>query len=422
MSQEALCFRAPDASRPSSPSSILLRQPVEVLLAISEQLSDEAGTLALSLTCKALFHLLFSEARKRLAPECPGWEALLLLLEKDTGDKYYYCHDCRKLHLFEKLPAYDGSRNAGKVEPKPHKTIRWLQCVRAEEFSLPNVSNVSKSWPFTFDFMHARLVMNRHFYHDDSREMGLPLTIFEKHSLLAITQTPRYHIIPLTGKQDWTARIIDDELYLSATHILASKDVDSCPDFRQGIDEIAYWICWHTHTHDDDRIEQSNRLSFTVKNDGDYSRRVSGLDPSDDGTYKECTDLFKVCHFANSCHICLTDYTVRVEWREPEGDDDYDDEVVQKELAGEEGDDKKEGEAWTVGCTGGGGWVITIKTYHRLGSCRSPHDPIWRAFSDRNFMSLPMREGGPVRYRDFQAYPPYSVEKRWIADERGNKA
>jgi hypothetical protein len=75
--------------------SPLSNTPVEVFLLISEQLSAVALT-ALSLTCRPFYFILKAKVQLYGVDR----DALLLLLEKDLGDKLYYCPYCSRLHRF----------------------------------------------------------------------------------------------------------------------------------------------------------------------------------------------------------------------------------------------------------------------------------------------------------------------------------
>lgn len=77
---------------------LLLNLPPEILLLIASQLSSSPESLvALSLTCKPLFYFIDRDALK-LCDQ--SQKHLLLLLEKDLGDRFFYCPFCQKLHRF----------------------------------------------------------------------------------------------------------------------------------------------------------------------------------------------------------------------------------------------------------------------------------------------------------------------------------
>lgn len=76
----------------------LLNLPTEILLLIACQLSLSPESLvALSLTCKTLSSILDRDAVKLCEKSrCQ----LLLLLEKDLGNRFFYCSVCCQLHRF----------------------------------------------------------------------------------------------------------------------------------------------------------------------------------------------------------------------------------------------------------------------------------------------------------------------------------
>ena len=78
-----------------SPVSTL---PTEILLLIASHLSSSPESLvALSLTCKTLSSIFDRNAVKLdEKPRCQ----LLLLLEKDLGNRFFYCSVCCQLHNF----------------------------------------------------------------------------------------------------------------------------------------------------------------------------------------------------------------------------------------------------------------------------------------------------------------------------------
>lgn len=80
----------------------LLKLPVEVVLSITSRLSNESpeSTVALALTCKSLFAVLAENIAKNKESCRAG---LLLLLERDLGDKFFYCLACARLHRFSIL-------------------------------------------------------------------------------------------------------------------------------------------------------------------------------------------------------------------------------------------------------------------------------------------------------------------------------
>ncbi len=77
--------------------------------------------------------------------------------------------------------------------------------------------------------------MNRHFY---GAPHGLALSTFDTTCWLGLHE-PRW-------AQKWSARVIDDELFLSATHTLRFDGTEE--NFRAVLDEREHIICAHVNT------------------------------------------------------------------------------------------------------------------------------------------------------------------------------
>lgn len=81
------------------PTPPLLNLPVELLVLIVDHLSSSPESIiALSLTCKSLFGVLRSDVASLRGHQCRS--SLLALLEKDLGDRFFYCSKCCQLHRF----------------------------------------------------------------------------------------------------------------------------------------------------------------------------------------------------------------------------------------------------------------------------------------------------------------------------------
>jgi hypothetical protein len=80
-------------------TSALLRLPVEVVLLIASYLASDSpeSVATLSLTCKSLRLALM----RRVADLQSDYRGKLLqLLQRDIGDRFYFCPLCCKLHRF----------------------------------------------------------------------------------------------------------------------------------------------------------------------------------------------------------------------------------------------------------------------------------------------------------------------------------
>ncbi|KAL7909777.1 hypothetical protein GGI35DRAFT_450984 [Trichoderma velutinum] len=123
----------------------LLKLPAEILLMIASQLlSSPESLVALSLTCKTLFSFIDRDAVK-LCDQ--SRQHLLLLLEKDLGDRFFYCPACRKLHRFS--------------QPWRHANLFYYSCKR---YHYRNTFKPNLASSYRLSYIHGHLVMNRHFY------------------------------------------------------------------------------------------------------------------------------------------------------------------------------------------------------------------------------------------------------------------
>ena len=284
------------------------------------------SALALSLTCKDLFCLVSARAKMRLNGS--SREAFLLLLEKDVGCNWYYCHTCAVLHRF--------SSAAGPAL----RDFNWRSdendCRRHDPLYLAGSG-------LRISYQHVRLVMNRHFLGPPN---GLPLDIF---------QLENTSFGCIRWKEQWSARILEDELFLSATRTLHWSYVGADEALRNALDRNTYAICGH--------VEMSEFARLSIK----------ALHPTT-GLVVPCRDVVE------SCNKCLTDYDTTVERRWVK--DGW----------------RKE----TRAC-----WYITVTSYHRLGGGRSPSDAKWHAFAARGFRDL------YTISRNMARYPRGSVREMW---------
>ncbi|KAI1109885.1 hypothetical protein F5Y14DRAFT_444367 [Nemania sp. NC0429] len=338
------------------PAGPLSNAPVDVFLLISDQLSGDA-LAALSLTCKSFYILL----KARLQLLGADREALLLLLEKDLGDKLYYCPFCSRLHPFS--PSWtplDFDLRRRKIQ-----SCCYEGCpVRGEAFRLGNLCR------YTLGYHHARLVMNRHLF---GAPNGLPLENLHRHIVEYRCRGGR----PWT--QNLSAKIVDNELFLQATHSF------------YGPDSIAYggtpghqrhFICPHIMT------------SIPPGYDWDVFDTISEL--KDHGLHRlmPCQDVL------HHCSRCLTDFQITIERVK----------ICERSLraasmASQRGwvDDGTPIYDWYEVVEAG--WQITIVAYHQFGSCRSPLDWKWKA------LSLPVW-GRDLGARNLVSYPPGAVRQK----------
>jgi hypothetical protein len=230
-----LCWRhAPEPPWSRAPhrenGSILLQQPTDIFLHISKQLT-RTSAVALSLTCKAAFVLL--SPRVRTCFSNTDRECFLLFLEKDVGDRVYYCHFCSKLHSFS---SYWGP-NAQDIEPWRFNT---RDCRYSQLFWLANTGS-------KLGYHHVRLVMNRHLL---GPPRGLPLWQLQ-YETTGLTRPPCW-------VHKWTGKVIGNELFLSATHTISHSE-GSAEALRDAVDYHHFDICNHV-----DCDGRYNRISRRV--------------------------------------------------------------------------------------------------------------------------------------------------------------
>jgi hypothetical protein len=165
-------------------------------------------------------------------------------------------------------------------------------------------------------YYHVHLVMNRHFLGPPN---GLPLSMLESKN------TPIYR----GWEEQCSAKILGNELYLCITRTLSGEHLaDSA--MREAADTYRPSICGHV---------------VIVPLSIDALRRPPP--PS--------TEVFAPCRgVVDSCARCLTDYITTVE--------------------------RRKGRGSTRAKTQSSYWVITITSYHRLGSGRSSSDLQWQMF------------------------------------------
>jgi hypothetical protein len=253
--------------------SLLLCLPVEILHLISEQLyTIPEFFFAFALTCKTLHSILMPQAPV-LGPL--ALDALLVLLEKDAGvgNKFYFCPICHRLHRFS-MGWGPTTREHTMHEPE----FRYRRmCYADTSFDLGCAH-------YSLGYHHARLVMNRHLY---GTPCGLPL-----HNLQAVSM--RAFTAPY-GVQDWSARVIDDELYLCAMHTMNGSSVPGHV-LRSVIDRsYTYFICTH--------VQPSHDISALKK------PRASSSEAGE--PFPECQGVF------GSCSWCLTEYQTTIEKKRP---------------------------------------------------------------------------------------------------------
>lgn len=259
----------------ASSNSLVLRQPRDIILSIADHLPLES-IAALSLTNKDLWLLLNGDARLReLSNEASAKEEFLQLIERELGHKYYYCHECTRLHLFK------GDWALSRLEDDGGRKYQSLgPCFRKYG---ANMTMASIHFPYPL----ARLVMNRHLH---GPTHGLPLSALEcEVRRFFRTSTPA-----VEWKVTWTARIWNNMLYMHSTHKLTHVREPYDPkDLRKAVDGLRHRLCSHLQTHSGvDRHGRELRLKD----------RLWTVARHTDGT-------FVPCNISGWCAECITDWS-----------------------------------------------------------------------------------------------------------------
>ncbi|KAI1210218.1 uncharacterized protein F4807DRAFT_73398 [Annulohypoxylon truncatum] len=323
------------ASRGEPPKNMfpLLELPAEMVLAVSDHLPD-GDKICLALTCKDLFFLLGVKSKKQLKPST--MEELSCRLEKDIP-WVCYCHFCKALVRFYK----DGT-GSNHINPTTH-----LHSVERDLFLYHSILH-SIHFPgstFTLPYFRARLVTN---YQILGPQHGIPpahLSYQQPDALFSSTRHPDdaslhyqfsfkndlltffsladLQIAPqICHKESWAAKMVGDELFLSATRSWVHSGADNGA-LQSYLLHSYLKVCMHT------MIWEVFSDVINVHSTGSRSVDISGL------------------HITGWCKNCLTDWDTSVEWISPAH-----------------------------------GLMITFTTYHNLGSCRSPFHWKWRAMCE----------------------------------------
>ena len=183
---------------------------------------SENGTLALSLTCKRFFVILFK--RPSFSQDDTHRTRFLLRLERDLGASHFFCTCCIKLHSYTSLPG------------PGHFPWRSLQHDCITMGFNPIFST------FRLCFYQARLIMNRYFYGPPS---GFPLEMLDLvvgQDLQADPDDPKEH----RWTAVFTANVIKDELVLLGTHSMDSP-ASALDELWEYLEPKKYWVCFHDH-------------------------------------------------------------------------------------------------------------------------------------------------------------------------------
>lgn len=252
--------------------------PLDVLHCIFDHIEPGGDAVAYTISCKTLYDNYFAKALKQLRVATPiQKQAVHLMLEKERPDTFY-CHSCDALHCYDRQwratgtfpchaivedgnepvwttlrlpqgePYYRTMRLSGGYDHYGHR-LRYpykaqsstpmlreeFECflcpwgARGEcphAFCKLSSEFQPQGWnphmPYRVDYVVARLVMNRHLL---GAHAGLPLEALEVRDY---RRTTPYDLRPepFVWTQTWRAKIIKDELFLSAEHRYIQPAVD----------------------------------------------------------------------------------------------------------------------------------------------------------------------------------------------------
>lgn len=169
--------------------------------------------------------------------------------------------------------------------------------------------------PYVLGYHHVRLVMN---HHRSWGAKGIPLKNLNK--AIAVATLPQNQDRAI-WRQDWSARIINNELFLSAKHTLLARNVT---ELICALSARRYMICQHVFFEPANWDSRSEPLKGGIM----VCREVPG-----------------------SCRKCLTDYIVTLEELEKPGKHSRH-----------------------------GKLRLSITTYHQIGDGMSPRGRKWLAY------------------------------------------
>lgn len=426
----------------------LATMPLDVFLQVLERL-PKASHVALALTSKSFLTSLYPD---QLLPILSKEDliVLLLLLEKDNPS-CFLCFDCNRLRPFNphhKL-GWQGQKHqicSGTIKQtwgsimdvrsRPSRRsgrLRWRVLSREKHNARPRILSwrpQTKGLEVTFS--EAHLVMNRYLYgenhgisirslqhHFDFERFisfdvlhkisdhfplerhapgGRHLTrtyrkkIFKHHAkdslsladdalrdVMASSLTDSMvresldlaPILPWNFKHSYTSKIVDEELYLASFHHVTGPAV-SVSEFNKLLDYIGLKVCRHLF------LSHSEIVNFWQYGWWHLTAQVSGPPAPFPRWQSNIRKGAVGCEESvGSCEYCFTDYAISIRGLEGKVD-----------------------------------WNLELSTYHRLGSCRRPDDPVWRGLTEEQF-SLAFR-------LDHPEFGPGEVRRRWLQGHGGD--
>lgn len=313
------------------------------------------SVIALALTCRFLFESMPPSCLRVLNKE--ERFKLLGFLEKDTPH-LYACHRCLHLHIWPGMARQPGIGEYGKARSCRIKNSRRFVLLTPPDYS------------YGMSYALARLITNRHLY---GEQHGLPLEVLNR----TVVEQDRFMNMGIRLENSWTARIIDDELYLKATVQVYHKKGDEgvfrkrfgkvLPSYKSLLRFSAngrrkpnerWRLAWQDQQRE---LLTRDRTLVCQHIGGPGSAKWWGYNwgGRDLNRLKDSGGLLRPrTGEIRSCRYCFTDFRVDFQWRPLDSE-------------------------------GPKGWVVRYTRWHRLGDCRSPLDPRWYNYIQERFWDIP---------------------------------
>lgn len=302
---------------------------------------------------------------------------------------------CKKLSwLLSKLQSADlgGSRKEFLLLLEKDEGDRFVYCcfcngihyfplpknlICANTFTTSPRSGRGYSRGYGISFPEVRALMNHHL---SGGRSGLPLSHADLKADVGTPEWGPYKTEP-HWERDRSARVIDGELYLRVTHTLSQRGqrYKSSQRYLPLDDEKlelaarrGYNICLHVYTGGHRRSSR-------------HAHRITSLDQAPEPhpePFVRCWDR------VGSCDACYTDYDLTIENK--------------------------------------GGWVVTIRAYHKVGAGREPTEAPWACGAPEKLYAVYgahsplgradeyLEETRPLRRN--HGVPPGYIKRTWLKD------
>lgn len=176
---------------------------------------------------------------------------------------------------------------------------------------------------------------------------------------------------------EYKAKIIDGELFICRIHRLTGPPVASWR-FTKLLHDLALPVCQHLFTR---TKPPASFGPITTQPEREYPRTATHLPLLRSIPHRYFSPSEPT---VGSCDTCFTDYVIYI----------------------------------TVALAGKRDWQLELTTYHRLGSCSSPDDPVWSVFTSFAPHLWAFRVARSSRQSSSRKYGLGDVRKHWYNDEQ----